>query len=90
MDEADLLGDRIGIMVKGRMVCNGSPEFLKNRFGTGYVLSVVVAYDEKLCKTFDSITAEILKVTHKHAPEARLDGVSIPEFSIILPIHQKA
>jgi ATP-binding cassette subfamily A (ABC1) protein 3 len=89
MDEADLLGDRIGIMVKGRMVCNGSSEFLKNRFGTGYVLSVVVVYDEKICKSFNGVVDKILKVTHKHAPEARVDSISIPEFSIILPIHQK-
>ena len=41
MEEADSLGDRIGIMVNGRLVCNGSPEFLKNKFGTGYVLSIV-------------------------------------------------
>ncbi|VDK81051.1 unnamed protein product [Litomosoides sigmodontis] len=40
MDEADLLGDRIAIMVKGRLICAGTPEFLKNRFGTGYLLSV--------------------------------------------------
>lgn len=40
MDEADLLGDRIAIMVKGRLFCAGSSEFLKSRFGTGYLLSV--------------------------------------------------
>jgi ATP-binding cassette subfamily A (ABC1) protein 3 len=41
MDEADKLGDRIGIMANGRLMCNGSPEFLKNKFGIGYILSVV-------------------------------------------------
>lgn len=40
MDEADLLGDRIAIMVRGRLICAGTSEFLKNRFGTGYLLSV--------------------------------------------------
>lgn len=40
MDEADLLGDRIAIMVKGRLICAGTSEFLKNRFGAGYLLSV--------------------------------------------------
>lgn len=42
MEEADALGDRIGIMVQGRMVCNGTPAFLKKRYGVGYVLTVVV------------------------------------------------
>ena len=32
MDEADLLGDRIGIMSEGRLICCGSSLFLKNRF----------------------------------------------------------
>lgn len=41
MDEADILGDRIAIMNEGELVCLGSPLFLKNRFGTGYTLTVV-------------------------------------------------
>lgn len=40
MDEADALGDRIAIMVKGKLVCSGTSEFLKARFGTGYLLAV--------------------------------------------------
>ena len=41
MDEADILGDRIGIMNEGELVCLGSPLFLKNRFGLGYTLTIV-------------------------------------------------
>lgn len=41
MDEADILGDRIGIMAKGKMTCLGSSIFLKNKFGTGYNLNIV-------------------------------------------------
>ena len=41
MDEADILGDRIGIMTKGKMTCLGSSMFLKNRFGVGYVMTIV-------------------------------------------------
>lgn len=33
MDEADILGDRVGIMNEGELVCLGSPLFLKNRIG---------------------------------------------------------
>ena len=40
MDEADILGDRIGIMTAGRMTCLGSSLFLKSRFGAGYVMKV--------------------------------------------------
>ena len=41
MDEADILGDRIGIMTAGKMTCLGSSMFLKSRFGAGYVMTVV-------------------------------------------------
>lgn len=30
MEEADTLGDRIGIMSHGNVVCCGSPDYLKN------------------------------------------------------------
>jgi ATP-binding cassette subfamily A (ABC1) protein 3 len=40
MDEADLLGDRIGIMSAGRLVCLGSGLFLKNKFGYGYKMNL--------------------------------------------------
>ena len=41
MDEADILGDRIGIMTQGKMTCLGSSMFLKNRFGVGYAMTIV-------------------------------------------------
>ena len=41
MDEADYLGDRIVIMASGRLICSGSSMFLKKRFGTDPILSLV-------------------------------------------------
>ena len=38
MDEADVLGDRIGIMSRGQLQCLGSSTFLKHTFGAGYKL----------------------------------------------------
>lgn len=46
MDEADILGDRIGIMADGKLRCCGSSLFLKNKFGVGYRLSVVKKNNE--------------------------------------------
>ncbi len=40
MEEADVLGDRIAIMSKGRVHCYGSPLFLKRVFGKGYTLAM--------------------------------------------------
>ncbi len=41
MDEADILGDRIGIMCAGKMTCLGSSIFLKKKFGIGYNMVAV-------------------------------------------------
>jgi ATP-binding cassette subfamily A (ABC1) protein 3 len=40
MEEADILGDRIGIMVEGQAECCGTPLFLKSCFGVGYNLTI--------------------------------------------------
>jgi ABC-type multidrug transport system ATPase subunit len=47
MDEADILGDRIGIMAEGKLICLGSSLFLKNRFGVGYNLTIVKSVKEE-------------------------------------------
>ncbi|GFN96696.1 ATP-binding cassette sub-family a member 1 [Plakobranchus ocellatus] len=41
MDEADVLGDRIAIISQGKLCTVGSSLFLKNRFGSGYYLTLV-------------------------------------------------
>jgi hypothetical protein len=42
MDEAETLSDRIAIMKEGHLQCVGSPLFLKDRFGLGYNLTLVM------------------------------------------------
>jgi ABC-type multidrug transport system ATPase subunit len=44
MDEADVLGDRIGIMSRGELQCLGSSSFLKHNFGSGYKLICTIEY----------------------------------------------
>ena len=46
MDEADILGDRIGIMAGGKVTALGSSIFLKSKFGVGYNLTVVKSSTE--------------------------------------------
>ena len=62
MDEADYLGDRIGIMKDGKLKCVGSSVFLKNKFGAGYNLSIVKKIKEKVPEIHDLI--------NKFVPEA--------------------
>ena len=42
MEEADVLGDRIGIMARGQLCCLGSGLHLKQKYGSGYRLTVQV------------------------------------------------
>lgn len=41
MEEADVLGDRIGVMSKGTFKALGNSIRLKNKFGSGYRISIV-------------------------------------------------
>ena len=47
MDEADILGDRIGIVANGVMRCCGSSSFLKARYGIGYHLDIAFPSEVK-------------------------------------------
>lgn len=40
MDEADVLSDKVAIIHKGKLLCEGSPLVLKSKFGFGYKLSL--------------------------------------------------
>ncbi|KAK9119373.1 hypothetical protein Scep_017466 [Stephania cephalantha] len=40
MEEADILGDRIAIMAKGKLRCIGTSIRLKSRFGTGFIANI--------------------------------------------------
>jgi len=66
MDEADILGDRIGIMASGQLVCLGSSLFLKNRFGVGYNLTMVKKNNEvnsKVCEYLKTTMGEVRKLS---------------------------
>ena len=40
MDEAESLCDNIVIMINGRFVVMGSPGYLKDQYGTGYIINL--------------------------------------------------
>lgn len=48
MDEADILGDTVAIMSDGQLKCSGSSLFLKNKYGSGYSLSMTKLSGELL------------------------------------------
>ena len=51
MEEADILGDRIGIMARGRLCCLGSGLHLKQKFGSGYRLTIQVQQVQVRCNS---------------------------------------
>uniref|UniRef100_A0A8C9DPX7 ABC transporter domain-containing protein n=1 Tax=Prolemur simus TaxID=1328070 RepID=A0A8C9DPX7_PROSS len=77
MDEADILGDRIAIMVRGTLQCCGSSVFLKQIYGAGYH---IVMEREPHCDV-----EEISATIHCHVPDATLDKNIGAELSYILP-----
>eukprot|EP00930_Biecheleria_cincta_P096776 TRINITY_DN88573_c0_g1_i1.p1 TRINITY_DN88573_c0_g1~~TRINITY_DN88573_c0_g1_i1.p1 ORF type:complete len:1423 (+),score=224.44 TRINITY_DN88573_c0_g1_i1:258-4271(+) len=40
MDEAEMLGDQVCILSRGSLQCHGSPDWLKARLGSGYMLTL--------------------------------------------------
>lgn len=47
IEEADILCQRIGILIKGELKCLGSSSYLKEKFGMGYYLEVKLAFDRQ-------------------------------------------
>ncbi|EJD76542.1 ABC transporter ced-7 [Loa loa] len=88
MDEADLLGDRIAIMVRGRLICAGTSEFLKNRFGTGYLLSIDLTPRQDFHHSFDQ-KEELLSTIRKHIPESEKQSATPQQITVLLPIECK-
>ncbi|XP_045490404.1 cholesterol transporter ABCA5 isoform X1 [Pieris rapae] len=77
MDEADILGDRKAVISKGRVRCAGTSLFLKNKFGIGYHLTLVL---DGACRE-----NQITRLVRGHvgrAEKARRHG---RELSYILP-----
>ncbi|KAK5983194.1 hypothetical protein GCK32_002794, partial [Trichostrongylus colubriformis] len=81
LDEAELLGDRVAIMAKGRVYCCGTPQFLKKRFGTGYIMTVVVAEKANAQDVADTLA----RIAGKYVIGAEKGLVHGKQFEIILP-----
>ncbi|CAJ0582204.1 unnamed protein product, partial [Mesorhabditis spiculigera] len=84
MDEAEALGDRIVIMVKGKDVASGSTHFLERRFGTGYTL--IVVFDEG--KAGDKMGQHLLQEVQSLIPSATLCRFHGKQVEISLPNHE--
>lgn len=77
MDEADILADRKAVVSKGRLRCCGSSLFLKNKFGIGYHLTLVLDGNAR--------ETGITKLVNQHVPKAERARRHGRELSYILP-----
>lgn len=81
MDEADYLGDRIGIMAGGKLICVGSGHYLKNKFGVGYNITFVK-------KDSNTPSGEIIKTVQRHISRAILLSDVSSEITMQLPMDE--
>lgn len=86
LDEADLLGDRIGIMRNGHMFCSGSSLFLKHKFGLGFHLTakLTAAGDGDIAPDDQACTA-VAQLVQKHVPSASVLNASAATVALKLP-----
>ncbi|CAI2348374.1 unnamed protein product [Caenorhabditis sp. 36 PRJEB53466] len=85
MDEAERLGDWVFIMSHGRLVASGTNQYLKQKFGTGYLLTVVLDHSGEKRKM-----AEVLTSVCKHFVEGAERGeMHGQQIEMILPEVEK-
>ncbi|NWR66335.1 ABCAA protein, partial [Bucorvus abyssinicus] len=73
MEEAEAVCDRVAIMVSGQLRCIGSVQYLKNKFGKGYLLEIKVKDPERT----DHLHAEILKIFPSAARQERIPSLLV-------------
>ncbi|XP_008492894.2 ATP-binding cassette sub-family A member 10 isoform X1 [Calypte anna] len=73
MEEAEAVCDRVAIMVSGHLRCIGSIQYLKNKFGKGYLLEIKVKDPEHT----DHLHAEILRIFPGAARQERFPSLLV-------------
>ncbi|NWI46540.1 ABCA9 protein, partial [Picathartes gymnocephalus] len=73
MEEAEAVCDRVAILVSGQLRCIGSIQYLKNKFGKGYLLEIKVKDPDST----DVLHAEILKIFPGAARQERFPSLLV-------------
>lgn len=61
MEEADILADRLSVMVKGRLKCVGTSFYLKHKYGDGHRIAINIDDDR---------SQEVFNIIKKLFPKA--------------------
>ncbi len=77
---APCVGDRIAIISQGSLICCGSFEFLKHRFGQGHRLTLLTTSSEGACEE------DVGEFLVGHVRGVKLLEVRGPELHYLLPL----
>ena len=86
MDEAEVLADRVAVLKEGSLQCCGSLLFLKQRFGLGYNITVIVdkkAENDNVSMT--EIQHRLVELLEKSVPGTRFIRESARELVFRFP-----
>lgn len=61
MEEAETLADRVLIMADGKILCDGTTQELKIRYGAGYLLKL-------MCEP-QTVVETVMTIVHKFIPD---------------------
>eukprot|EP00180_Rhodochaete_pulchella_P000725 Plantae.Rhodophyta-Rhodochaete_pulchella.ctg1555.p1 GENE.Plantae.Rhodophyta-Rhodochaete_pulchella.ctg1555~~Plantae.Rhodophyta-Rhodochaete_pulchella.ctg1555.p1 ORF type:complete len:774 (-),score=150.29 Plantae.Rhodophyta-Rhodochaete_pulchella.ctg1555:381-2429(-) len=78
MEEADVLGDAVGIMARGKLRVLGTPLRLKSKFGAGYKLLALTSNSDALTSAVKDFSSSSELVETNRAPT----GDAINEYAI--------
>lgn len=70
MEECEVLCSKLAIMVDGRFKCIGSPQHLKNKFGSGYMLTIKFSLGDPDKESINK--NKIIKLITKHIQDSTL------------------
>ncbi|NWH66418.1 ABCAA protein, partial [Geococcyx californianus] len=86
MEEAEAVCDRVAIMVSGQLRYIGSIQYLKNKFGKGYLLEIKVKDPEHT----DLLHAEVLRIFPSAARQERFPSLLVYKIPMedALPLSQ--
>ncbi|XP_057895071.1 ABC-type organic anion transporter ABCA8-like [Melospiza georgiana] len=73
MEEAEAVCDRVAILVSGQLRCIGSIQYLKNKFGRGYLLEIKA----KDAESSDALHAQVLKIFPGAARQDRFPSLLV-------------
>lgn len=94
MEEADILGDRVAIMARGKLRCIGTPIHLKTKFGAGYLVNVSVRREDGMQQPGEAAREEVRRTGVKNFFAEQLELVPTDEnkayITFIIPRDKEA